>query len=50
LSIKDAIKTLQSNLKSEDRYGLYNKNLGFWLDDNKLLSSYDLTEDVNSFY
>ncbi|OUM64719.1 hypothetical protein PIROE2DRAFT_8403 [Piromyces sp. E2] len=47
LSIKDAIKTLQSNLKSEERYGLYNKNLGFWLDDNKLLSSYDLTEDVN---
>lgn len=46
LSIKDAIKTLQSNLKSEDRYGLYNKNLGFWLDDNKLLSSYDLTEDT----
>ncbi|ORX56089.1 hypothetical protein BCR36DRAFT_367921 [Piromyces finnis] len=46
LSIKEAIKTLQSNLKSEERYGLYNKNLGFWLDDNKLLSSYDLTEDT----
>jgi hypothetical protein len=46
LSIKDAIKTLQSNLKSEERYGLYNKNLGFWLDDNKLLSSYDLTDDT----
>jgi len=46
LSIKDAIKTLQSNLKSDERYGLYNKNLGFWLDDNKVLSSYDLTDDT----
>jgi len=50
LSIKEAIKILKSNLKSDERYGLYNKHLGFWLDDNKLLSSYDLTEDVNIFY
>jgi hypothetical protein len=46
LSIKEAIKILKSNLKSDERYGLYNKHLGFWLDDNKLLSSYDLTEDT----
>jgi len=47
-TIKEAIKSLQSNLnlKSEERYGLYNKNLGCWLDDNKLLSSYDLPEDT----
>lgn len=50
-TIKEAIKSLQNNLnlEADGRCGLYNKNLGCWLDDNKLLSSYDLTDDVNNF-